>query len=108
MKLIGYAARPREGFMSRTGARTYNGQAMRFALFFLILVLLAGASEAAPRQHTVLLGKWRMVEARSETGAAQETRVRELVIDGRLREYLTGPVHEVTERLFVVRRAYRM
>jgi hypothetical protein len=30
------------------------------------------------------------------------------MIDGRLREYLTGAIHDVTERLFVVRRAYRM
>jgi len=35
-------------------------------------------------------------------------KVRELFIDGRVREYATGPVHEVTEQLFVVRRAYRM
>lgn len=94
--------------MNRPEARAYNGHGMRLALFFPILFLLPCASGAAPRQHTVVLGKWRVVEVRSEAGAAQETRVRELVIDGRLREYLTGPVHEVTERVFVVRRAYRM
>jgi len=81
---------------------------MRFTLFFLTLMLLPCASGAAPRQHTVALGKWRVVEVRSEAGEAQAARVRELAIDGRLREYLTGPVHEVTERVFVVRRVYRM
>jgi len=69
---------------------------------------MAGSSGAAPRQHTVVLGKWRAVELRTESGPGLAVRVRELMIDGRLREYLTGPVHEVTERLFVVRRAYRM
>ncbi len=34
--------------------------------------------------------------------------MRELIIDGRLREYTTGAPHEVTDRLFVVRRAYRI
>jgi hypothetical protein len=81
---------------------------MRPALFCSILVLLAGSSLAAPRQHTVMLGKWRTVQIRPESGPAREARVRELIIDGRLREYASGPVHEITERLFVVRRAYRM
>jgi hypothetical protein len=81
---------------------------MRPALIYSFLLLLAGGSYAAPRQHTVALGKWRTVELRSESGTAQPATVRELLIDGRLREYLTGPPHEVTERLFVVRRAYRM
>jgi hypothetical protein len=81
---------------------------MRPALFCSILVFLAGSSAAAPRQHTVILGKWFTVQLRPESGPAQGARVRELIIDGHLREYASGPVHEVTERLFVVRRAYRM
>jgi hypothetical protein len=81
---------------------------MRPVLFYSFLLLLAGSSYAAPRQHTILLGKWRAVEVRSESGAAQSAMVRELLIDGRVREYSTGATHEVTERLFVVRRAYRM
>ncbi len=48
------------------------------------------------------------MEVRSESGTAQPATVRELLIDGRVREYLNGAPHEVTERLFVVRRAYRM
>src|SRR5947209_5005787 len=80
---------------------------MRPALFCSMLLVFT-ASYAAPRQHTVLLGRWRTVQVRSEAGAAQQQRVRDLIIDGRTREYLTGPVHEVTERLFVVRRAVRM
>jgi hypothetical protein len=80
---------------------------MRPALFCSIL-LACVATQAAPRQHTLVLGRWRTVQVRSEAGAAQETRVRDLIIDGRVREYLTGPLHDITERLFVVRRAYRM
>jgi hypothetical protein len=84
------------------------GQTMRLTYFCAIILILAPASYAAPRQHTVVLGRWRAVAVHSESGTAQEAKVRELIIDGRLREYTTGVPHDVTERLFVVRRAYRM
>ena len=35
-------------------------------------------------------------------------KVRALVVDARVREYVLGPPHEVTERLFVVRRVFRV
>ena len=58
--------------------------------------------------HSVVLGQWRAVEIRTESGEKQQLKVRELIIDGRTREYTTGLLHEVTDRLFVVRRAYRI
>jgi hypothetical protein len=71
-------------------------------------MLLIGSTFAAPRAHTVSLGQWRSVEVRSDSGEKQPMKVRELIIDGRTREYTTGSLHEVTDRLFVVRRAYRI
>jgi hypothetical protein len=35
-------------------------------------------------------------------------RIRALVIDGRVKEYLVGTPHDVTDRLFVVRRMFRV
>src|SRR5215470_5422287 len=81
---------------------------MPLTLICVITAMLAATGYAAPRPHTVTLGRWRTVELRSESGAAQETKIRELIIDGRIREYTTGAPHDVTERLFVVRHAYRM
>lgn len=81
---------------------------MRLITFCLGILLLAGSSPAAPKTHTVILGKWRAVELHSDSGEAQTIKVRDLIIDGRTREYSTGPAHEVTDRLFVVRRAYRI
>ncbi len=75
---------------------------------FIGLLLLTGSSFAVPKAHTVILGQWRSVETHSEAGEKQQLRVRELVIDGRIREYTTGASHEVTDRLFVIRRAYRI
>ena len=34
--------------------------------------------------------------------------VRPLCLDTKLKEYTTGPVHDITDRVFVVRRAYRV
>lgn len=81
---------------------------MRPAYFCVVVLLLFGSGFAAPRAHTVVLGKWRAVQVRSDSGEGQEVKVRELIIDERIREYTTGPAHEITDRLFVVRRAYRI
>src|SRR5581483_8648820 len=35
-------------------------------------------------------------------------KVRPMVVDGRVREYVVGPPHEITDRMFVVRRAFRV
>lgn len=74
----------------------------------LILVALTTSSFAAPRQHTVVPGGWRTVQIRAESGAEEQVRLRKLVIDDRVREYTAGSVHEVTDRLFVIRRAHRL
>lgn len=76
------------------------------ALF--LTVLLLGVASAASRPHTVSFGKSLQVKASSDTGEDQNARIRSLFIDGHLKEYTAGPVHEVTDRLFVVRRAFRL
>ena len=38
----------------------------------------------------------------------RELKVRGLFVDSKLREYTMGEIHEVTDRLFVVRRVYRI
>jgi len=81
---------------------------MRPTHLCLGILLLSGTSLAAPRTHTVALGRWRAVDVRSDSGETHQVRVRELIIDGRTREYIAGATHEVTDRLFVVRRAYRI
>ena len=87
------------------------------------ILLLAGSCFAVPKPHSVVLGKWRIVEIHTDASTGQpmnaqqvnsqqihtqQTKVRELIIDGRMREYTTGATHEITDRLFVVRRAFRI
>src|SRR5262249_44872063 len=98
----------RDSFCSHIIAAPIMLENMRSALLASMVILLASSGRSAPRQHTIVLGRWRSVEVRSDSGRKHERRVQELIVDGRLREYTSGPPHEVTERLFVVRRAYRM
>jgi hypothetical protein len=81
--------------------------------FFLITVAclaLAAGALAAPKQHVVSFGKLMPVKLFVGTNEDKslDIKVRSLYVDGRLREFTTGEPHDVTERLFVVRRAYRL
>lgn len=73
-----------------------------------LIAIFAATCSAAPRTHTVALGKWRTVTITSDSAGPQTAKIRTLVIDDRFREYTTGPLHDVTDRLFVIRKAYRL
>lgn len=82
---------------------------MRYLGFLLLLTLgLSAGAPAAPRPHTVVLGRSREVIAPDQNGRPQSIKMRELVVDGRVREYTSGIPHDVTDRLFVIRRARRI
>jgi hypothetical protein len=70
--------------------------------------MLASMASAASRPHTVSFGKWQQVKVSSDTGEDQNARIRTLLIDGHLKEYTAGSAHDVTDHLFVVRRAFRL
>ena len=74
---------------------------------WLLLALFASAW-AAPRQHSIVLGKWRTVKTVADSGESRDVQVRSLIVDGRVKEYTAGANHDVTDRLFVIRRAYRV
>jgi hypothetical protein len=59
----------------------------------------------------IAYGKWMTVQesAGFEGDEKPQTlKARALVVDGRVKEYVVGPPHEVTDRLFVLRRAFRV
>jgi hypothetical protein len=83
---------------------------MRSVSSCISILLLAGSCLAVPKPHVIVLGKPRTVDVRPDSDDGQPTKarpvkVRTLVVDGRPREYTTGPVHEVTDRYFVIQRA---
>ncbi len=82
---------------------------MRGKQMLVAVCFLAGTATAAAPPN-IAFGKWLAAEWR--VGAAEQTtvmlKVRALYVNGRLREYTLGEPHSVTDRLFVVRRAYRL
>lgn len=84
---------------------------MRFLLAGLVW-LFAQDALAATKIHVIAFGKSMTVQWLAGTGAANEKpqpiKVRSLAVDGRVREYVMGTPHEITDRLFVVRRAFRV
>jgi hypothetical protein len=74
-------------------------------------VLLSVPALAATKVHVITFGKW--ISAEWLAPSAREDKpltikVRALMVDGRVKEYVLGTPHEVTDRLFVVRRAFRL
>ncbi len=82
--------------------------ARRSGIFLLAAALASGATAA--KVHVISFAKWTTVEWLPETGDEKPLtmKVRALVVDGRVKEYVLGTPHEVTDRLFVVRRAFRV
>ena len=73
-------------------------------------MLLSSAASAATKVHVIAFGKWTSAQW-FPTGTEEKPlilKIRALLVDGLVKEYVAGPSHEVTDRLFVVRRAFRL
>ena len=76
----------------------------------LVLILaFAGCCFASSKPHVISFGKWSAAKWPNATGEKMlDLKIRALFVDTRLLEYTTGNPHELTDRLFVVRRAFRI
>ncbi len=90
-------------------------QVFHFAPVLVLLFCTGLASAANPKIHTVALGPMRRVpytppDVRAEDRSEESTtlKVRPLFVDERQKEWTTGEVHDVTDRSFTVRRAFRL
>jgi hypothetical protein len=84
---------------------------MRRRLVFLVILfwIAPGVSAALPKNHVITFGKWMAVQWPDATGKKLlDLKVRPLYVDTRLKDYTTGTAHDLTERLFAVRRAFRV
>jgi hypothetical protein len=83
---------------------------MRFPGLVFIALLISLSAQAASKAHVVSLGK--PVTAKLFVGPSEDNTmdipIRALYVDGRVKEFTTGSAHDVTDREFVVRRAYRI
>ena len=78
--------------------------------WWLCAALSLGVASTAAKVHVIAFGKWTAVQwMTGDSGDKAVTlKVRALVVDGRVKEYVAGAPHEVTERLFVARRVFRV
>jgi hypothetical protein len=75
------------------------------------IFLLASSAAGAAKVHVIAFGKWTPVQCSSGYGDSEKSltvKIRALIVDGRVKECVAGAPHEVTDRLFVVRRAFRV
>jgi hypothetical protein len=84
---------------------TQAGKRMSVGLW---LILAISYGWAAPRQHTVVLGPWRSASVITEAGKAIPVKLRKLLVDEKFKEHTAGPSHDVSDRLFVVRKATQL
>lgn len=78
-------------------------------LIGLIVAISSSPSHAAPRPHIITYGKWFTTQwPDADSKRRFDLKVRPLLVDSRVKEYTTGTPHELTDRLFVVRRAFRL
>jgi hypothetical protein len=65
---------------------------------------------AVAKPHVTAFGKWISVPMPGGNGDEKPVtvRVRPLLVDTRVKELTLGPVHDITDRLFVVQRAFRV
>jgi hypothetical protein len=83
---------------------------MRLPWIFAIFFSFSSLVQATTKPHVMSLGKAATVKLLLGTSEEKELTitVRPLFLDTKLKEYTTGQVHEITDRVFVVRRAYRV
>ncbi len=89
-----------------------SGPCLRLLLILILLCGFMTTAFSASKPHVIGFGKWTTVQWVSGAGVADEKplslKIRPLLIDARVREFTQGIPHDVTDRLFVVRRAFRV
>ena len=83
---------------------------MRYFCRVALLLALAIPARSATKVHVVALGKAQSVKilVGPDEASTLSINVRPLYVDDKLKEFTTGSAHDVTDRLFVVQRAYRV
>jgi hypothetical protein len=80
------------------------------SITLVAITCLTSAAVGATKPHVIAFGKWSPVKwcVGPNEGKCLDLKVRALYVDGRPRESTLSASHDITERLFVVRRAFRV
>jgi len=78
-------------------------------LIFIVAFVFGPGAFGVPKPHVITFGKWTAAKWYVGPQAkALDVKIRALYVDTRLKEFTTGMPHEVTDRLFMVRRMFRL
>jgi hypothetical protein len=79
-------------------------------LILLFVSLLPVEAASVTKPHVITFGRWTTVpwSPDLEESKPRTLKVRALIVDGRPREYVFGVPHEITDRIFVTRRVFRL
>jgi len=83
---------------------------MRRIFSFTVILLLASSALAVSKPRVITFGKWLPVKwmVGPTESEVVNIKVRSLYVDGKIKEFTTGNPHDVTDRIFVVRRVFRL
>jgi hypothetical protein len=90
---------------------------VRQSVLLSIVLTSASAAVGASKPHVITFGKWTTVQmiqppadssSGNKGGKTPVLKARPLLVDARVKEFTFGPAHEITDRLFVVRPAFRV
>lgn len=78
------------------------------SIFLFIIGCCVSSALAAAKTHVVSFGRWNTVQLHENESMAETLKIRPLLVDSKIKEFTTGPAHEVTDRTFVVQRMVRV
>jgi hypothetical protein len=91
-----------------------HSKSLSLPLPLLFLLIQSNPALAASKPHVIAFGKWTSVQSSVDSAIRPAgdkpltLKVRPLLVDARIKEFTLGLPHDVTDRLFVVRRAFRV
>ena len=83
---------------------------IRVAIFCILFGLNSISATAAAKPKVLSFGAWQKVPffLGPHEEKSIDIKIRTLMVDGKIKEFTTGDIHEVTDRFFVVRKAFRV
>jgi hypothetical protein len=83
---------------------------MKYLGTVFLLFLLSISAIAAAKPKVISFGAWTKVPffLGPHEEKSIDMKIRPLLVDGKIKEFTTGDTHEVTDRYFVVRKAFRL
>src|ERR1700684_3154635 len=85
---------------------------MRARVLALILILGGAATSSFPASKPRVITFGKPITVKLAIGPTEDKtvdmKIRGLYVDGNLKEFVTGDTHDITDRVFVTRKAFRL